>query len=102
MKRAAIITTVGKEYLVANIENDEFSYQKALKEIGKETSDYLVSDARRHYKDIDMRFANDKVTVLIETKQRLVAGSAANDLEQLQQNMYFMKSNSQKIKWSPY
>lgn len=91
MKRTDIITTVGREFLVSNIENDEFSYQKALKEIGKEISDYLVSSARRQYKDIDLRFANDRVTVLIETKQRLVAGSVANDLEQLQQYVIYEK-----------
>lgn len=32
MKRTDIVTTVGRKYLTANIENDEFSYQKALKE----------------------------------------------------------------------
>lgn len=91
MKRADIITTVGREFLAANIENDEFSYQKALKEIGKEISDYLVSGARRQYKDIDLRFANDRVTVLVETKQKLVKGSVANDLEQLQQYVTYEK-----------
>ena len=91
MKRTDVITTVGREFLVSNIENDEFSYQKALKEIGKEISDYYIKGARRHYKDIDLRFANDRVTVLIETKQRLVAGSALNDLEQLQQYVIYEK-----------
>ncbi|KZE73920.1 type I restriction endonuclease subunit M [Paenibacillus jamilae] len=89
MKRADIITTVGREFLVSNIENDEFSYHKALKGIGKDISDFLVSGARRQYKDVDFRFANDRVTVLIETKQRLVKSSAANDLEQLQQYVLY-------------
>ena len=30
MKRADIISTIGIEYLVSNIENDEFSYPKAF------------------------------------------------------------------------
>ena len=89
MKRADIITTVGREFLVANIENDEFSYQKALKEIGKDISDFLVSGARRQYKDVDLRFTNDRITVLIETKQRLVKSSMENDLEQLQQYVLY-------------
>lgn len=89
MKRTDIITTVGREFLVSNIENDEFSYQKALKEIGKDISDFLVSGARRQYKDVDLRFANDRITVLIETKQRLVKSSAENDLEQLQQYVLY-------------
>ena len=89
MKRTDIFTTVGREFLVSNIENDEFSYQKALKEIGKDISDFLVSGARRQYKDVDLRFANDRITVLIETKQRLVKSSAENDLEQLQQYVLY-------------
>ena len=38
MKRINIIDKIGKKYLTSNIENDEFSYQKALKEIGKDIS----------------------------------------------------------------
>lgn len=89
MKRTDMITTVGKEFLVSNIENDEFSYQKALKGIGKNISDFLVAGARRQYKDVDLRFANDRVTVLIETKQKLINSSAANDMEQLQQYVLY-------------
>ena len=32
MIRNDMITTVGREYLTTNIENDEFSYPKAFKE----------------------------------------------------------------------
>jgi len=91
MKRTDIITKVGRKFFVSNTESDEFSYHKALKEIGKEISDYLIGGARRQYKDIDLRFANDRVTVLIETKKQLVAGSATNDLEQLQQYVIYEK-----------
>lgn len=89
MKRTDIITTVGRKFLASNIENDEFSYQKALKELGKDIKDYLAVGARRQYKDIDMRFVDNKVTVLIETKQKLVKGSSANDMEQLQQYVLY-------------
>ncbi|MCL1806158.1 MAG: N-6 DNA methylase [Oscillospiraceae bacterium] len=91
MKRTDIITTVGREFLISNIENDEFSFQKALKEIGKNTKDYLASNARRHYKDIDLRFADDKATVLIETKQKLLKSNAKYDMEQLQQYVLYEK-----------
>lgn len=91
MKRTEIISKVGKEYLVSNIENDEFSYQKALKEIGKDISSFLITGARRQYKNVDLRFANERVTVLIETKPRLVENSATNDLEQLQQYVLYEK-----------
>lgn len=91
MKRADIITTVGREFLTDNIENGEFSYLKALKEIGKEMTDYLMSDALRKYQNVDLRFANDRVTVLIETKTKLVNGSAAKDMKQLQQYVIYEK-----------
>ena len=51
MIRTDIITTVGRKYLTSNIENEEFSYGKALKEIGKNYIDYLSDDAKRTYKD---------------------------------------------------
>lgn len=85
MKRADIITTIGRDFLTDNIENGEFSYEKALKEIGKDYLSFLASDALRRYKNLDLRFANDKVTVLVETKTKLVKGSAAKDIQQLQQ-----------------
>lgn len=91
MKRADIITKVGREFLFSNIENDEFSYPKALKEIGKDYSNYLISGSRRHYMNIDLRFANDRVTVLVETKQKLIKGNAAKDLMQLQQYVLYEK-----------
>lgn len=91
MKRTDMITTVGREYLVSNIENDEFSYQKALKEIGKDISDFRIDGAHRQYQNIDLRFANDRVTVLIETKQRLIKSNKVRDLEQLQQYVIYEK-----------
>lgn len=91
MKRADIITTVGREFLTDNIENGEFSYQKALKEIGKEMSDFLMSDALRKYQNIDLRFANERITVLIETKTKLVKSNAAKDIQQLQQYVIYEK-----------
>lgn len=36
MNRHDIITTIGQEYLVSNLENGEFSYPKALKKVGKQ------------------------------------------------------------------
>jgi type I restriction enzyme M protein len=91
MKRADIITTVGREFLTDNIENGEFSYKKALKEIGKEMSDFLMSAALRKYQNVDLRFANDRVTVLIETKTKLVKGNVAKDIQQLQQYVTYEK-----------
>lgn len=35
MQRFDIIEKIGRKYLISNIENDEFSYQKALNLLGK-------------------------------------------------------------------
>lgn len=91
MKRADIIMTVGRDFFTDNIENGEFSYEKALKEIGKDYLRFLASDASRRYKNLDLRFANDRVTVLIETKMKLVKGNATRDIEQLQQYVTYEK-----------
>jgi len=89
MVRADILTRIGRNFLKCNIENDEFNYQKALKGKGKDIKDYLVPNARRQYRDIDLRFANDKVTVLIETKPKLLSGNMVADIEQLQQYVLY-------------
>ena len=61
MKRADIITTVGREFLTDNIENGEFSYEKALKEIGKDYLSFLASDASRRYKNLDFNDFTSKL-----------------------------------------
>ena len=99
MIRTDIITTVGRKYLTSNIENEEFSYGKALKEIGKNYVDYLSDDAKRTYKDLDIRFANDKLSILIETKQNLLGKDLKDGIIQLQNYINFEKqlSNNQVI-----
>ena len=99
MIRTDIITTVGRKYLTSNIENEEFSYGKALKEIGKNYTDYLSDDAKRTYKDLDIRFANDKLSILIETKQNLSEKDLKDGIIQLQNYINFEKqlSNNQVI-----
>ena len=99
MIRTDIITTVGRKYLTSNIENEEFSYGKALKEIGKNYIDYLSDDAKRTYKDLDIRFANDKLSILIETKQNLSGKDLKDGIIQLQNYINFEKqlSNNQVI-----
>ena len=59
MQRIEIIDKLGKEHLVSNIENGEFSYQQEIER-----------KLAGHYK-LDIRFFNEKMNlaVLIETKQ---------------------------------
>lgn len=71
MKRYEIINTVGADFLIDNIENQEFSYEKALKEQGKDYRNYLTQDVQRKHKNIDLRFVDGRLSILIETKTTL-------------------------------
>ncbi len=68
MKRSDIIQTVGSEFLVSNIENDEFKYSKEFKRLSIPFTPIKSSKGNRHYDNLDIRFVNDNVSVLIETK----------------------------------
>lgn len=61
-----MIDRIGKEYLTANIEAGEYSY---VQEAGsKEKLEKAVGHAVKHFK-LDIRFENNSVAVIIETKQ---------------------------------
>ena len=69
MQRCDIIEEIGRKYLISNIENDEFSYQKALNLLGKKIDKSLITSVEGTvHKDIDLRFVNNNITVLVETK----------------------------------
>ena len=84
MIRTDIITTIGRKYLTSNIENEEFSYGKALKSIGKDYTEFLSDDAKRVYKNLDIRFASEKLSILVETKQNLTEKEIKDGIIQLQ------------------
>lgn len=99
MIRTDIITTIGRKYLTSNIENEEFSYGKALKSIGKDYTEFLSDDAKRVYKNLDIRFASEKLSILIETKQNLTEKEIKDGIIQLQNYINFENeySNNQVI-----
>lgn len=67
MIRTDIISTIGRVYLTSNIENDEFSYKKAYSDANIPFNP--ISDSKgRKFKDIDIRFVKDGVSILVETK----------------------------------
>lgn len=68
MIRADIITTVGRDFLTSNIENDEFSYPKAYSNASLPFTP-IRNRAGRAYEKLDIRFVKDNISVLIETKQ---------------------------------
>lgn len=61
-----MIDRIGKEYLTANIEAGEYSYVQEAS--SKEKLEKAVGHAVKHFK-LDIRFENNSVAVLIETKQ---------------------------------
>ncbi|MCV3456388.1 type IIB restriction/modification system, restriction/methyltransferase subunit [Campylobacter lari] len=83
MKRNDIIEKIGKIFFTSNLEADEFSYSKALKSIGKNIKDYQNSNETRKYKNLDMRFANDRLTILVETKKNF----SLKDMKQYQEQL---------------
>ncbi|MBO4444089.1 MAG: N-6 DNA methylase [Bacteroidaceae bacterium] len=71
MNRSDIIQVIGRDYLVHNIENDEFRYPKAFKERNILFSPIQIKGPdNRTYENLDIRFVDDErqVAVLVETK----------------------------------
>ena len=67
MNRTEMINTVGIEYHTPNIENGEYSYPKAYRD--KSLTFTPITNGRRKYENLDIRFVCNGITVLIETKQ---------------------------------
>ncbi len=83
MDRLKIIDIIGQKYLTSNIENGEFSYQQ---EITKKIKGHIR---------LDIRFCNDDVAVLVETKKQF----SDKDKEQLFSYVHLEQklSNTRKI-----
>lgn len=87
MIRADMISTVGREYLASNIENDEYSYPKAFAAQSL-TFNPIRNKAGRAFEKLDIRFVKYNVTVLIETKQNFTKA----DEEQLSAYVEYEKA----------
>ncbi|MCD8221487.1 MAG: SAM-dependent methyltransferase [Clostridiales bacterium] len=87
MIRTDMISTVGREYLTSNIENDEYSYPKAFSSQSL-TFNPVRNKAGRAYEKIDIRFVKDDISVLIETKQKFTK----TDEEQLSAYVEYEKA----------
>ena len=62
-----MVSTVGRNYLTSNIENDEYSYPKAFSAASLQFIPIRNSSGRA-FEKLDIRFVKDNITVLIETK----------------------------------
>ncbi|BAR04713.1 N-6 DNA Methylase [Parascardovia denticolens DSM 10105 = JCM 12538] len=97
MKRSKIQQTIGVEYLTSNIENDEFSYNKALANVGKNINDYrTMRGGGRLSEFLDLRFESDRLAILIETKNSFNKWDKEEIEEQLQNYVKWEKIYSDK------
>lgn len=97
MDRIDIINKIGSKYQSGNLETGEFSYPKALRGIGKDVKDYQLSHTgKRTHKYLDIRFENDRLVVLVETKNRFDKWDKAEIQQQLQDYVQYEKAYTDK------
>lgn len=96
MIRADIISTIGRNYLVSNIENGEFSYVQALRSVGKNIRDFQYNTDGTHHQNIDIRFENDRLVVLVECKNKFSRWDKGEIQRQLQEYVRYEKEYTEK------
>lgn len=96
MIRTDIIATIGRKYLTSNIENEEFSYVKALRSIGKNIRDFQYNTDGTHHQNIDIRFENDRLVVLVECKNKFSRWDKGEIQRQLQEYVRYEKEYTEK------
>lgn len=90
MFRQKIIERIGGDFLVQNLETGEFSYDKALKKIGKKIPKPLgaASPAKQH-RYLDIRFEKEKLSILVETKDVLSGPKKKEGMGQLRKYLEY-------------
>lgn len=73
--RNDIINKIGNKYLVTNIENDEFSYKRAMQGVIWNTLDkqkITSLNGKTEHQKLDIRFVDNenKISILVETKDK--------------------------------
>lgn len=96
MKRQDIINKIGTNYLTSNIENNEWSYPKALKTVDKNIKDYQREDAKVHHEFLDIRFESDELVILVETKDDFSKWDSNEIRRQLQDYVTYEKEYTGK------
>ena len=96
MNRFEIINKVGAKYHIGNTENGEFSYVQALKSVGKDIKDYQKGTSGTQHQYLDIRFENERLVVLIETKSKFSRWDKTKIQSQLQDYVRFEKAYSDK------
>ena len=96
MERFEIIDKIGSFFYSSNLENGEFSYSKGLKSIGKSISDYRNSNSKKNHNYLDIRFENDRLAILVETKNRFDNWDKTEIQQQLQEYVKYEKAYSDR------
>jgi len=96
VKRIEIIDKIGARYNVGNIESGEYSYSKALKSIGKDIKDYQKVTDGSQSQYLDIRFENERLAILIETKNKFSKWDKQKIQKQLQDYVRFEKAYSDR------
>ncbi|MCM1439944.1 MAG: N-6 DNA methylase [Roseburia sp.] len=96
MNRIEIISKIGDRYHTGNTENGEFSYVKALKEVGKDIKDYQKATAGTKHQFLDIRFENERLVILVECKNKFSRWDKIKIQGQLQDYVRFEKAYSDK------
>ena len=96
MKRIDIINRIGNKYHVSNTETGEFSYVKALKNVGKNIKDFQKSSSGAKHQFLDIRFENERLAILVECKSLFSRWDKDKILQQLQDYVRFEKAYSEK------
>ena len=65
-----IIQKIGDMYQIGNTESWEFSYVQELKTVWKNIKDYQKGATVTNHQYLDIRFENDRLVILVETKNK--------------------------------
>lgn len=96
MNRIDIINRIGDKYRVGNTETGEFSYPQALKTVGKDIKDYQKANTGTKHQFLDIRFENERLAILVETKNKFSKWDKNKIQAQLQDYVRFEKAYSDK------
>lgn len=96
MNRFEIIEKIGAQHHTGNTESGEFSYPTALKSIGKDIKDYQKADSGKNHQYLDIRFENERLAILVETKNKFSKWDKNKIYKQLQDYVRYEKAFSNK------
>lgn len=96
MNRYEIIQKIGDMYQIGNTESGEFSYVQALRTVGKNIKDYQKGDTDTNHQYLDIRLENDRLVILVETKNSFNRWDHNKIRKQLQDYVRYEKAYSDK------